>query len=328
MSAAGRGNAARGGAVAISNAGPLNVRPMPTARDRFLAFRRSQARPPRLTRRTVRARGLDFAVFATEERPGATPLLCINGGLLFDHTLLWPALSPLAGRRQLLLYDQRGRGASQPPPGVRAARIEHDAGDVPALREALGVDRWDVLGHSWGGGVAMLAAAADQAATRRLVLVDPAGTTSRWLDELHDGALARLTPAQRAALDAASEALATAAAPDPALSSDYSQALYPAWFASAELAAMFSPPRSASRTGAAVSARLRREGYDWRPLVADLRVPTLVIHGERDLLPVTVARETAALLPRARLAIVSDAGHMPFWEAPEEFFTLVEEFLR
>ena len=301
---------------------------MPTPRDRFLDFRRSIQRPPRLVRRTVRARGLDFAVFTTPERPGALPLLCVNGGLLFDHTLLWPALSPLAEGRQLVLYDQRGRGASQPPPGVRAARIEHDAGDVRALREAMGVERWDVLGHSWGGGVAMLAAAQDQAATRRLVLVDPVGATSEWLDLLHDGALARLTPAGRARLDAASDALAGADAPDPALASDYTQALYPAWFASPELAAMFSPPRSASRTGAAVSARLRQEGYDWRPLLADLQVPTLVIHGERDLLPVSVARETAALLPRARLALVPDAGHMPFWEAPREFFLLVEEFLR
>jgi len=300
---------------------------MSSARDRFLEFRRALARPQRLARRTVRARGLDFAVFTTAVRPGSTPLLCINGGLLFDHTLLWPALSPLAERRQLVLYDQRGRGASQAPPGVRAARLEHDAGDVPALREALAVERWDVLGHSWGGGVAMLAAAQDQTATRRLVLVDPVGATSAWLDELHDGALARLTAAQQAALDAASEALAEASAADPALASDYSQALYPAWFASAELAAMFSPPRSASRTGAAVSARLRREGYDWRAQLADLKVPTLVIHGERDLLPASVARETAALLPRARLALVPDAGHMPFWEAPREFFTLVEAFL-
>jgi pimeloyl-ACP methyl ester carboxylesterase len=299
-----------------------------SAHDRFLDYRRSLPRPPRLDRRTVRVRGLDLAVFTTPAVPGAPPLLCVNGGLLFDHTLLWPALAPLAARRQLVLYDQRGRGASQPPPGVRAARIEHDAGDLPALRVALGIDRWDVLGHSWGGGIAMLGAAQDQAATRRLVLVDPVGVTSAWLDALHDGALARLAPAGRAALDAASEALAAAGGPDPALSSDYSQALYPAWFASAELAAMFAPPRSASRAGAAVSTRLREEGYDWRPLLADLRVPTLVIHGESDLLPVSVARETAALLPRARLALVPDAGHMPFWEAPREFFRLVEEFLR
>jgi proline iminopeptidase len=302
---------------------------MPSARDRFFAFRRALPRPARLTRQVVRARGLDFAVFATPPVPGPPPLLCVNGGLVYDHTLLWPALSPLADRRQLVLYDQRGRGASQAPPGVRAARIEHDAGDVRALREALGVERWDVLGHSWGGGIAMLGVADDQTATRRLVLVDPVGATSRWLDHLHHGALARLLPAGREATEAAADLMARSE--DLGQYAEhyaaYSRALYPAWFGDAELAAVFSPPRAASRTGAAVAARLRREGYDWRHRLADLNVATLVIHGERDLVPADEARETAALLPRARLALIPDAGHMPFWEAPEQFFALVEEFL-
>jgi pimeloyl-ACP methyl ester carboxylesterase len=56
-------------------------------------------------------------------------------------------------------------------------------------------------------------------------------------------------------------------------------------------------------------------------------VATLVIHGEGDLLPVDVARSTASLLPASRLAIVSGAGHMPYWEAPQHFFPLVESFL-
>ena len=134
-----------------------------TARERFLAFRHSLPHAPRLERRRVVARGLDFAVFATPDVPGTTPLVCINGGLLFSHKLLWPALSPLAQRRQLLFYDQRGRGESSAPPGPQAARIEHDAGDLRALREAMGIPRWDVLGHSWGGGIALLGTAQDLA---------------------------------------------------------------------------------------------------------------------------------------------------------------------
>jgi len=304
-----------------------------SARDRFAAYRRSLPRPPRLTRETVRARGLDFAVFRTPPVAGATPLLCINGGLLFDHKLLWPALSPLAANRQLVLYDQRGRGASQPPPGVRAARIEHDAGDVGALREALRLEQWDLLGHSWGGGIAMLGAALDPSGTGRLVLVDAVGTRSEnWLDDLHDQALLRLDDPQRALLHAANEAIAAALPSgtdpdDPARLSAYAAALYPAWFADRELATLFTPPRSSSRTGAAVSARLRREGYDWRDRVRGLPVPTLVIHGESDLVPVAVARETVALLGDARLALLPGAGHLPFWETPEPFFSLVEQFL-
>ena len=96
-----------------------------TKRDDYIAFRRSLGPTPRLTRRTVTARGIDFAVWSSPAVAGALPLLCINGGLLYDHTLLWPALSPLAAKRQLVFYDQRGRGATPAPPGAKKATIEH-----------------------------------------------------------------------------------------------------------------------------------------------------------------------------------------------------------
>ena len=85
------------------------------------------------------------------------------------------------------------------------------------------------------------------------------------------------------------------------------------------MAQLFVPPRSESRTGAAVAARLRREGYDWTALVRAVHAETLVLHGGEDLLPPAVARELAALIPSARLSIIPGAGHMPFWEAPESF---------
>jgi proline iminopeptidase len=80
-------------------------------------------------------------------------------------------------------------------------------------------------------------------------------------------------------------------------------------------------------TGAAVAARIRREGYDWTSLLRAVSAPTLVIHGDRDLLPPRVAHELLAVIPNARLVLIPGAGHMPFWEAPETFFQIVEEFL-
>ena len=264
-------------------------------------------------------------MYSSPEVHGAIPLVCVNGGLLFDHNLLWPALAPLAERRQLILYDQRGRGSSQTPPAAHAARIEHDAGDLPAIREAIGLSQWDVLGHSWGGGLAMLAAERDRGGVRRMVLVDSVGPAGNWQNDLLRDALPRLSAGDRAILERIDqEALL---APDPGVHSAYSRAMHSAWFADASLAAMFAPPRSESRTGAAVAARLRGEGYDWTSLVRAVSVPTLVIHGDRDLLPVRVAREIVATLRNARLEIIPDAGHMPFWESPELFFTLIESFL-
>jgi proline iminopeptidase len=253
------------------------------------------------------------------------PLLCVNGGLLYDHRLLWPALSPLAVRRQLVFYDQCGRGESEAPPDPAAATIEDDAADLGALRRALGLRRWDVLGHSWGGGVAALGVAQDQAATRRLVLVDSVGPTSEWMPALRARALERSNAEDRATLERLDDTVLGVA--DPAVHESHARAVYRAWFANRELAELFTPPRSDSLTGAAVAARLRREGYDWRPALRALSIPTLVFHGTEDALPPRVAEELAAVLPQARLTLIPGSGHMPFWEVPEAFFAAVDAFL-
>lgn len=296
-----------------------------SARERFLAFRRKQRKSPPLSESIVEARGLRFAIFTSPPIDDATPLLCINGGLHFGHEVLWPALAPLAQKQQLVFFDQRGRGKSQQPPGARAARIEHDALDVQAIRAAMGIDKWNVLGHSWGGGIAMLATAEDQAHIKKLVLVDAVGPTSEWLSGLHSSAVDRLWGERKVHLSRLDpDALHV---DDIAAHAEYASALYPAWFADRDFAAIFSSPRANSPTGAAVAARLRREGYDWSERIGSIRTPTLIVHGEKDLLGVTVAESIQRLIPESVLEIIPHAGHMPFWEAPEEFFSRVDSFL-
>ena len=290
----------------------------------FLEFRRSLGRTPALQRMSARVRGVELAVWTSPPVPHAPPLLLVNGGLLYDHALLWPALSPFAVARQVILYDQRGRGASQAPPDPLAARIEDDADDISALRRSLGIRQWDVLGHSWGGGIAMLGAARDPAGTRRLVTVNAVGPSISWMHELHTNATARVPESQREVLHQLYPALEQ---PDPIVHGAYSRASYAAWFADAEFAGHFVPPVAASVTGAAVAARLRREGYDWHESLRALSTPALVLHGQEDALPATVATELSQLLPRARLVLIPHAGHMPFWEAPRRFFSEVDAFL-
>lgn len=266
-----------------------------------------------------------MAAWTTPPVAGVDPVVCINGGMLADHTALWPALAPLAAHRQVVLYDQRGRGESEPPPDPLAATIEDDADDVGALRRALGIRRWDVLGHSWGGGIAALGAAADLGGVRRLVLVDAVGPTSEWMPELRQRALERLDGEQRAALEAITDT--ELGSPDPQIHARQARAMYPAWFANAELAAYFAPPKGDSATGAAVLAKLRTGRYDWRDRARALSVPSLVLHGDRDALPPSAATAWATVLPRADLHVLPGSGHMPFWEAPHRFFALVESFL-
>lgn len=270
-------------------------------------------------------------MFRTEDPGnGSLPLICVNGGLIFDHSLLWPALAPLARNRQLIFYDQRGRGGSSVPPGAHASRIEFDAADLATLPEALGIESCHLLGHSWGGGIALLSTAQKTDRLASLTLINSVGLTSDWLKTLTESAAQRLTGGALDRLHAADAAVRPAAptAADPAALSEYAAAIYPAWFAFPELTAVLAPPESTSLTGAAVSARLRREGYDWRDRIRPLTIPTLLVHGVHDVLPVGLARATRdALGSAATLVEIADAGHNPFWEQPSIVFTAIDQFL-
>jgi proline iminopeptidase len=105
------------------------------------------------------------------------PLLLMHGGPGLDHLSLTP-FRRLAGRHTIVLYDHRCNGRSTGAP-VTSMTWENLTADADALREELGFERWDVLGHSFGGHVALEYVLRYPERVSRLVLLDTAGD-ARW----------------------------------------------------------------------------------------------------------------------------------------------------
>ena len=211
--------------------GARAVRMSASARDRLMAFRKSQPRAPRLARRTGGRRAVSrFAVFSSPEVAGAPPLLCINGGMLYSHALLWPALAPLAAGRQVILYDQRGRGASRG--SARGPRFAHRVrrrrrGRHPrgARDRALGSARAFVgrrNRHARRVARRRSASAASCSWTR-------SGPTSGWIPVAARRTRSRGSPASSARRSPRSTRAKLHAA-DPAVHAEYSRAIYPGVF--------------------------------------------------------------------------------------------------
>ena len=101
------------------------------------------------------------------------PLLLMHGGPGLDHTTLLP-LQPLADQFTLIFYDHRCNGRSE---GAETSSMtwENLTADAEALREALGFDRWAVLGHSFGGNVALEYALRYPQRLSHLVLMNTGG---------------------------------------------------------------------------------------------------------------------------------------------------------
>ena len=82
-----------------------------------------------------------------------TPMLLINGGPGDSHHIFHPWLSEAASEFEIIYYDQRGCGLSDYSPGPGYS-FEQAVVDLEKLRQALGIEKWVLVGHSFGGGLA------------------------------------------------------------------------------------------------------------------------------------------------------------------------------
>ena len=110
------------------------------------------------------------------------PLVMVNGGPGFDHTyvLCSDAWDKLARTRRVVFYDQRGNGRSGPLRKGQTCTLADQVADLDALRMRLGVDRFDLLGHSWGGYLVMAYAAQHPEHVAHLIIADSAAP--KWTD--------------------------------------------------------------------------------------------------------------------------------------------------
>jgi proline iminopeptidase len=118
---------------------------------------------------------------AGADRPGV-PLLGLHGGPGFTHDTL-TTLDGLASDRPVVLYDQLGSGRSDRPGDLELYRLERYVEEVGRVRDALGLDRIHLLGHSWGGTLALTYALTGPEGLETLVLASPLVSTDRWLED-------------------------------------------------------------------------------------------------------------------------------------------------
>lgn len=106
----------------------------------------------------IEAAGLTFTVDIAGPR-GADSLVCLHGFPNSRHS--WSRLLPALAAAGLrgIAPDQRGYSPGARPAGIDAYHVDHLVGDVIALADALGLERFHLAGHDWGGQVAWLVAA-------------------------------------------------------------------------------------------------------------------------------------------------------------------------
>src|SRR5688572_5018500 len=131
---------------------------------------------------------------------GPDTLVVVHGGPGNSLSSVEPDYAPLAARRRVIYYDQRGGGRSDLIADDNKLSLAHHIADLDAVRAHFGLERMKLLGNSWGGLLAAAYAAAHPDRVERLVLQDSAPPNRAFMgqgaDELADRARARLDPRQ------------------------------------------------------------------------------------------------------------------------------------
>ena len=267
--------------------------------------------------------------------PQGTPVVFLHGGP-GAGTSPWHRRFFDPDRYRIVLFDQRGCGRSTPHAGrlgadLRHVTTAHLVGDLERLRTALGIERWQVFGGSWGSTLALAYAQAHPEAVTELVLRGVFTVRQAELDWFYEGGAGALFPDRWEEFVApipVSERSSMIEAyhrrlfdPDPAVHVPAALA-WSAWEASTvtlrpdpeQLAALADPVTATAfariENHFFVNRGWMREGQLLDGIHAIRHIPAVIVQGRYDVCtPMMTAWELHRRWPEAQFVVVDDAGH-------------------
>lgn len=246
--------------------------------------------------------------------PSGPPVLLLHGGpgmtdymddLLGEELDGWRTIS----------YQQRGLAPSATDGPFT---VERHVADAIAVLDAVGVDRVIVLGHSWGGHLALQIAAAHPERVAGLVSVDGFGAAGEdgGVTALAQGLAERLPEESMAAYAEIGQRMTTDPTDEDALAS--LRLLWPSYFADPADMLPFPPSLRVSvpGNGETLGSAMESLANGFADRLKSVTVPAVFLLGERSPMPVSQGEQTAALLPNATVRVVPGAGHLVWHEVP------------
>jgi proline iminopeptidase len=272
------------------------------------------------------SQGAGVSLFVREVGTGR-PVVVLHGGPGAAHDYLYPAFSSLADEFRLLFYDQRGGGRSAVARPSRIGWRDHLA-DLEALRRYWKLGRLALIGYSWGGLLALLYAGEHPGRVGAMALVAPAPGWGEYHREFKDefARRSRLEAVQRLRAELETSGLAES---DPQAYQRRRFDLSLAGYYYQPAAVRDAPPFTVQlQAQQATWSSLRGHGAELRRRLSGLIVPTIILHGRHDPIPLRWAEELAEVMPRARLIVLERSGHLPHLEEADRTLGEVRRFLR
>ena len=257
------------------------------------------------------------------------PIIVLHGGPGMEHGYFLPHLEMLADKYQLIFYDQRACGRSSFEVDSTSMSMTGFVADIEGIRNHFGLEKINLMGHSWGGLLAMWYAINHQENLNSLILVNSIGASREFTAAAMETMNARSTREDRMALDALTKTKEFMAGDSLAILNVFKLSFITTFYDRANLDKLnLSLP----------SDRMARQrklqllfpdltDYDLHEGLSTVQTPTLIIHGDYDANPLDAMRKVEEYLPQSELVVIPECGHWSFIEKPEAFEEAVERFL-
>jgi pimeloyl-ACP methyl ester carboxylesterase len=269
----------------------------------------------------------------------AEPIIFLHG-FPESHRTWRHQLHNLAPHFRVVAPDQRGFGGSDKPEAVEEYETSKPVADLLALADALGIGRFTLIGHDWGGAVAWLAALKHGERIKRLVIVNAPHPlifqTSVIDDEAQRAASQYIRAFRTPGFEKAIEAMGYdtflektfASHIDLRLLSEKERQAYVGdWSKPGAMAAMLNWYRASNIKVPEPGEKAHKPIWTHAPF-PKLKMPVLVVWGLKDkaLLPIQLDG-LKDVIEDLRIVLEPDAGHFIPWEKPEVVTSAIRDFM-
>lgn len=249
------------------------------------------------------------------------PLLVIHGGPGLTHDYFLPEFSRLAEGHLLIFYDQRGCGRSAEPFEDQLINLDQYIDDIETIRKELEFEKISILGHSWGAFLALHYGLIHSERVEKLILSNAIPISSKDNQVYEEECAKRLAPFQKE-LDELESSFE--------FKRYFDRISYISCYNSEKAKDLDFHFSSNDFTHYQKVRILFNESLFSRPYTLDLSpldAPTLIIHGDHDIIPPSIAESLHQKMPHSEYLLMKQCGHYPHIEDPENFFRTINAFI-
>ncbi len=258
-------------------------------------------------------------------------LVVVHGGPGLAHDYLYEPFKQLSDNYKLIFYDQRGCGKSEEIKKDQPASMVTMIEDLDGVRKEFGLEKMNLVGQSWGALIAINYVLKYPDRVKNLVLLEPAPGSSEYLQQVQQTIMKRLSKKELERLTEISQKPELRS--DPDLFREFMNIRMKTYFYDSTLAEKknfnyFDSDRIKKFFSSSANFGPYMLNYNLFEELKNIKCPTLIIHGEYDVIPTEAIERMGQEINNSELHIVEKSGHFVHIEKPEFYFTTIRNFLK